>query len=377
AGETRKDNKLKNDLGAARQVNQQHFALGISASSAAHTATPRLSDVKQAFDYADLVRMSDKKARSILVQHGCLQGKLAGIRCWQCGSKMSGGGGALPFRLFLCFCFLVGARIPLDSMVVILHEKNTDFGRKQAERWYAVLRLALAYAEMKEQNEQILQGEIVEVQNGRVLVITGRSSKQTVFKPLPSKTQKRGAPGGTESLAEILPHLEKHVDKKTAVACSDAGAGLRAAWSSMAVPAATARHNLDEFTPVKTLRVKDLTPGQRRTLAKNAAAKKPAAAFTLAADVTLRDASTDAESQHVRARTEVRRVLVGHLLTFAYYRLVVRQLRELKGTPPKDIYVTRHGQCYRRDAFCPSPRNSQPTGKPKCHLCYPYTSTGP
>ena len=111
-------------------------------------------------------------------------------------------------------------------------------------------------------------------------MITGRSSKQTVFKPLPSKTQKRGAPGGTESLAEILPHLEKHVDKKTAVACSDAGAGLRAAWSSMAVPAATARHNLDEFTPVKTLRVKDLTPGQRRTLAKNAAAKKPAAAFT-------------------------------------------------------------------------------------------------
>ncbi|CAE7224659.1 unnamed protein product [Symbiodinium natans] len=70
-------------------------------------------------------------------------------------------------------------------------------------------------------------------------------------------------------------------------------------------------------------------------------------------------------------------MVVGHFLTYAYYRLVVRQLRELKGAPPTDIYVTRHGQCYHSDAFCPSLRNSQPTGKRKCHLCYPYTSTGP
>ena len=49
----------------------------------------------------------------------------------------------------------------------------------------------------------------------------------------------KGAPGGTESCSEVRGHLEKHLVKDEVVACSDAGAGLNAAWKRLNIPEAT------------------------------------------------------------------------------------------------------------------------------------------
>ncbi|OLQ01391.1 hypothetical protein AK812_SmicGene15855 [Symbiodinium microadriaticum] len=59
------------------------------------------------------------------------------------------------------------------------------------------------------------------------------------FECIGASTQKKGAPGGTESCSEVRGHLEKHLVKDEVVACSDAGAGLNAAWKRLNIPEAT------------------------------------------------------------------------------------------------------------------------------------------
>ena len=97
-------------------------------------------------------------------------------------------------------------------------------------------------------------------QHGRMLVMTGRFSKKTLLKPLPSKTQKKGAPGGTETAKEVLPHVDKHFNKDSVVGCSDSGTGLTASWRSSDIPHVVARHCMDEFTPTKALKLKAIVP---------------------------------------------------------------------------------------------------------------------
>lgn len=65
--------------------------------------------------------------------------------------------------------------------------------------------------------------------HGRFLVICGRNQKQSLVKPLRSKSHLRSSSGITESAAESLPRLRKHVDTPNSVACSDSGSGLQKA----------------------------------------------------------------------------------------------------------------------------------------------------
>ena len=101
---------------------------------------------------------------------------------------------------------------------------------------------------------------------GRVLVIKGRESKQVVVKPLKSKPFKKGGPGAGETAEEFLPHFWKHLKADSLIACSDAGSGLGKAWKRLGIPAATAKHSIDEMTPLRSFKVKDLTSGQKKLL---------------------------------------------------------------------------------------------------------------
>ena len=101
--------------------------------------------------------------------------------------------------------------------------------------------------------------------------------KKTLVLPLQAKTQKKGAPGGTESKKKILPLMQKHLRADSVVAGSDSGLGLQKAWQDMEVSSALARHNLDEMTPTRSWTMSKLQPAQQRTVKHAAVAKRPAA----------------------------------------------------------------------------------------------------
>ena len=65
------------------------------------------------------------------------------------------------------------------------------------------------------------------VSHGRLLLICARNSKQSLAKPLRPKSHLKSSHGVPETADEVLPHIRKHVDARTAVACSDSGKGLQ------------------------------------------------------------------------------------------------------------------------------------------------------
>ena len=78
-------------------------------------------------------------------------------------------------------------------------------------------------------------------------MIKGRESKKVVVKPLKSKPFKKGGPGAGETAEEFLPHFWKHLKPNSLIACSDPGSGLGKAWTRLGIPAATAKHSIDEM----------------------------------------------------------------------------------------------------------------------------------
>ncbi|CAE7837559.1 unnamed protein product [Symbiodinium necroappetens] len=111
--------------------------------------------------------------------------------------------------------------------------------------------------------------------------MSGRFSKKTVVRPLRHTVQKRGAPGGAETFREIMPLMTRHIESGSVVAASDSGSGLTKAWQALGVPAAQARHGLDEMTPTVSFPSACLSNKQARTVRKAAAVKKkPAAQFS-------------------------------------------------------------------------------------------------
>ena len=102
-------------------------------------------------------------------------------------------------------------------------------------------------------------------------MIKGRESKKVVVKPLKSKPFKKGGPGAGETAEEFLPHFWKHLQPNSLIACSDAGSGLGKAWTRLGILAATAKHSIDEMTPLRSFKFKDLTSEQKKTAQRLAA----------------------------------------------------------------------------------------------------------
>lgn len=148
-----------------------------------------------------------------------------------------------------------------------------------------------------------------ETRHGRFLCIRGRFTRKVIMKPLFPKSNVRGAPGGAESSCEILPHLKKHVNSDKVIACTDAGTGLKKAFSILNVPHATARHNVDEMTPVKSFRLSRMAKGQAKVLFRAAAKSKPAAVLSAGKAVAKVVAGDNAaESEFARSKNQLRRI---------------------------------------------------------------------
>ncbi|CAE7023590.1 unnamed protein product [Symbiodinium sp. KB8] len=225
-------------------------------------------------------------------------------------------GYAPKYAAFLRLCYCLGVRTPPDALPHYVNDTKTQVGRDTLRWWVEAVRYALAYVEMKEQKDVLLKADgashlVVrqgftarhakkrqrtkeekyrkksakdtpkQAQHGRVLVMSGRFSKKTVVRPLPHTVQKRGAPGGGETFREILPLMTRHIESDSVVAASDSGSGLTKAWQALGVPAAQARHGLDEMTPTVSFPSACLSSKQARTVRKAAAVKKkPAAQFS-------------------------------------------------------------------------------------------------
>ena len=88
--------------------------MGLNASTAAQTKSATLRTLSQPWEYSKLVQLSQKKAKAILVEHGCLPRNLRGICCWECGgplaaaSSSSSGGGKSEDILQCAECLLPG-----------------------------------------------------------------------------------------------------------------------------------------------------------------------------------------------------------------------------------------------------------------------------
>ena len=75
------------------------------------------------------------------------------------------------------------------------------------------------------------------------------------------------------------------------------------------IPHATARHNLDEMTPLRKLAVKDLGYAQAKVLKKAAVAKRPAAQFSpQKRKVTVVSGDNGCESEFARNKQQLRRL---------------------------------------------------------------------
>ena len=139
--------------------------------------------------------------------------------------------------------------------------------------------------------------------------VTRASMKKTLVLPLRANTQKKGAPGGTESKKEILPLMQKHLHADSVVAGSDSGLGLQKAWQDMEVPSALARHNLDEMTPTRSWTMSKLKPAQQRTVKHAAVAKRPAALLSpKETRVRVVGGDNQCESHIAHGKNQLRRV---------------------------------------------------------------------
>ncbi|OLP83660.1 hypothetical protein AK812_SmicGene35560 [Symbiodinium microadriaticum] len=227
------------------------------------------------------------------------------------------------YKLYLRTAFALGVELPLGT--------NSDFMPQDTlAKWVEQMRFALAYAERKEGRDVEFKKDVVEadgssflkhaktsdpthlnrrrmkkpaatkqvlkksakpkmkargtnqkiVHHGRFLVMTGRESNKTVLLPTRAKTTAKGAPPLVESKEEVLKAYEKHVVADTCLAAHDSARSLVAASAEMGMPAATARHSVDEMTPVKKHKLSKLTDKQKKLVKQLSTRKQPAAVLT-------------------------------------------------------------------------------------------------
>ena len=96
----------------------------------------------------------------------------------------------------------------------------------------------------KQETKRYWANKDQETRHGRFAVVRGRFSKAAILKPLKPRPHKKGGPGSGETVPEFSRVVAKHVDPSTTVAGTDAGAAVVNAFTSIGVPAATARHSL-------------------------------------------------------------------------------------------------------------------------------------
>ena len=178
----------------------------------------------------------------------------------------------LRFAAFVRVAHCVAYRLPQDAMFAYVNDEEISMGRDLLGKTVRQIYFACAFAEAMEQNDVQIDNDLVEadgartaiskvtsktkhlkrrrrfpvkkdnppkkkattkkqpakaVSHGRLLLICARNIKQSLAKPLRPKSHLKSSHGAPETANEILPHIRKHVDSRTTVACSDSGKGLQ------------------------------------------------------------------------------------------------------------------------------------------------------
>lgn len=263
------------------------------------------------------------------------------------------------YKMFVRTAFMVGIKVPLDSMLHCVADADNGVGRDLLRKWIEYCKVALAWAEIEDQQTVCLSSEIVEmdgsktllhkgtsktqwlkrkprfpmkishqtkptvsamkslptkrgsgkkaVHHGRMLFVRGRFSKASVALPLRPAASCHGAPSPPESAKDVAKALRRHVDAASCVGASDSGAALKSGFKKAKMPAAHARHHLDEMSPLCTLKKKSMTAAQIKTLSKASVGKRPAAIEKKTCfNIVGGDNATEAEVS--RTKSQLRRV---------------------------------------------------------------------
>ena len=255
------------------------------------------------------------------------------------------------YDAFVKVAFCVGVRMNVDTMMHVIPSKDSPVSERMIDRFSQQCRM--------------------ELHQGSMLVL--KCGRASVWQPQRSKSAQAGGPPAPESKKETVRALKARVNTKTCLGASDAGKGIApgphvvsmfvamtvclkstanggkarpqfsrkgthvgglffptenanqtydpflrsvviqvAAFQSLNMQTAVARHQLDELTPVKTYKDASRNAEQRKTVRRLAVLKRPAARMQ-AHNQTQENAwlviggDNSAESEFSRAKGMIRR----------------------------------------------------------------------
>ena len=105
-----------------------------------------------------------------------------------------------------------------------------------------------------------------------MFLMRSRSSGRRVWVPLPNQTVARGAASAPEKTAEVLQPMLDNIHSSCFLG-ADSGPALQSGAAAVGAMASAACHSREEFTPLLSLRKKNLSPEHLKTFRKFAKGK--------------------------------------------------------------------------------------------------------
>ena len=182
------------------------------------------------------------------------------------------------FALWLRVAFAISVKMPTDTMLQVVQDAKRTLSEKLLDRWVQECNYVMAFTEHFKNKDVKFRNEIFEmdgnkiatqkvtsdskhlnrlrrskaaktkglfqgkvrvgrfgqrmaargdkrpmVHHGRMLVLRGRESRNTVMVPMKPCTTQRGAPSPPEDKQSVLKALRRHVDASSCIAATDSG----------------------------------------------------------------------------------------------------------------------------------------------------------
>eukprot|EP00438_Fugacium_kawagutii_P035332 Skav206922 [mRNA] locus=scaffold808:924582:925967:- [translate_table: standard] len=280
--------------------------------------------------YEVIVSLSNEESQQVLADAGVIGCSKETCLCWRCGFAMVGeevlrcsnrqcegrprlhhsdlaftalydvrkGGGEVNYAQFLRAAYTLGVKMPADAACHIVRQQGQGLAsaRKNVDRYYAAMKVALAWTEHRRGHRTEYRGTVVEPDSGRmgtskragehglvrshegrVLVLAARNETTwSAFSLPPCRSKDTGRGMGPEKASEIRGAFQK-IDKSCIVAPDGAKAFKKVSAERGLAIAAGVNHQKKIFSPPSVLKKKTLSKAQQSTLKKMSVKKKPAA----------------------------------------------------------------------------------------------------
>ena len=269
-----------------------------------------LKKLKQ-IPYPTICAMTDPRAKRFLDARGLLPAKRLKRTCWKCAAPMNphrgpndtsvrcttrwcrtqlrrtdlahtplwdhAKGGRFPFAHYLRAMYQLGTKTPLDSAC-----HHIGCSRDAAKKWYSVLKLAIAFAELYtgcvaqypagtlefDGTKTLVSrsDDKTNVHLGRFLICFHRESGSYSLRPIDDGVVLKGAPPPPETFAAAEAMMSKYVHKRHVVA-TDAAGGLtkasKAQRKAKGIVYTYVIHRTNQFVKVLRIPLSRLTPEMR------------------------------------------------------------------------------------------------------------------